>query len=46
MPEVKARFEALGSDIVGSQPDEFRKRLAAESARWAETIKAAGIKKE
>lgn len=46
MPEVKARFEALGSEIVGSQPDEFRKRLAAESARWAETIKATGIKKE
>ena len=43
MPEVKARFDALGSEIVGSQPDEFRKRLAAESARWAETIKAAGI---
>ena len=46
MPEVKARFDALGSEIVGSQPDEFRKRLAAESARWAKTIKAAGIKKE
>jgi len=46
MPEAKARFDALGSEIVGSQPDEFRKRLAAESARWAETIKAAGIKKE
>ena len=46
MPEVKARFDALGSESVGSQPDEFRKRLAAESARWAETIKAAGIKKE
>ena len=46
MPEVKARFDALGSEIVGSHPDEFRKRLAAESARWAETIKAAGIKKE
>lgn len=46
MPEVKARFDALGSEIVGSQPEEFRKRLAAESARWAETIKAAGIKKE
>lgn len=46
LPEVKARFDALGSEIVGSQPDEFRKRLAAESTRWAETIKAAGIKKE
>lgn len=46
LPEVKARFDALGSEIVGSQPEEFRKRLAAESARWAETIQAAGIKKE
>jgi tripartite-type tricarboxylate transporter receptor subunit TctC len=46
LPEVKARFDALGSEIVGSQPDEFRKRLAAESARWAETIQAAGIKRE
>jgi len=46
LPEVKARFEAAGSEIVGSQPEEFRKYLSTQSARWAETIKAAGIKKE
>jgi tripartite-type tricarboxylate transporter receptor subunit TctC len=46
LPEVKERFDALGSRIVASSPDEFRKFLAAERARWAETVKAAGIKKE
>ena len=45
-PEVKERFDALGTRIVASSPDEFRKFLAAERARWAETVKAAGIKKE
>lgn len=46
IPEVKARFESLGSRIVASTPDEFRKYLAAESAKWARTVKAAGIRKE
>jgi tripartite-type tricarboxylate transporter receptor subunit TctC len=46
LPEVKARFDALGSRTVASSPDEFRKFLAAERARWADTVKAAGIKKE
>lgn len=46
LPEVKARFDALGSRIVASSPDEFRQYLAAERSRWAATVKAAGIKKE
>lgn len=46
LPEVKARFDALGSRTVVSSPDEFRKFLAAERTRWADTVKAAGIKKE
>lgn len=46
LPEVKARFEALGSRIVASSPEDFRKFLAAERIRWADTVKAAGIKKE
>lgn len=46
IPEVKSRFEALGSRIVASTPEEFRKHLAAETARWATTVKAANIKKE
>jgi tripartite-type tricarboxylate transporter receptor subunit TctC len=46
LPEVKARFDSLGSRIVASSPDEFRKFLAVERTRWADTVKAAGIKKE
>lgn len=45
-PEIKARFDSLGSRIVASSPEDFRKYLTAESARWAATVKAAGIKKE
>lgn len=45
-PEVKAKFDSLGSRIVASSPEDFRKYLAAESGRWATTVKAAGIKKE
>lgn len=46
VPEVKAKFDNLGSRIVASSPEDFRKYLNAESGRWAATVKAAGIKKE
>ncbi len=46
MPEVKAKFDSLGSRIVASTPEEFRKYLAGETHRWAATVKGAGIKKE
>ena len=46
MPEIKAKFDSLGSRIVASSPEDFRKYLSAESGRWAATVKAAGIKKE
>jgi tripartite-type tricarboxylate transporter receptor subunit TctC len=45
-PEVKAKFDSLGSRIVASTPEEFRKVLASEAGRWEATVKAAGIKKE
>jgi tripartite-type tricarboxylate transporter receptor subunit TctC len=46
MPEIKAKFDSLGSRIIASSPEDFRKYLMAESGRWAATVKAAGIKKE
>ena len=46
MPDVRARIEALGPRIVGSTPEEFRTFLATERTRWANTVQAAGIKKE
>ncbi len=45
-PEIKTKFDSLGSRIVASSPEDFRKYLTAESGRWATTVKAAGIKKE
>ena len=45
-PEIKAKFDSLGSRIVASSPEDFRKYLSAETGRWAVTVKAAGIKKE
>lgn len=45
-PEIKTKFDSLGSRIVASSPEDFRKYLTAESIRWATTVKAAGIKKE
>ncbi len=46
MPEVKEKFDGLGSRIVASNPEEFRKFLKEESNRWAGTVRAAGINKE
>jgi tripartite-type tricarboxylate transporter receptor subunit TctC len=43
MPEVSAALEKLGTSAVGSTPDEFRKRLAVEIARWRKVIQERGI---
>lgn len=42
-PDVKERLARMGSDIVGSNPDEARKFVRAELEKWAKTVKAAGI---
>ena len=43
-PEIHQRFVANGGDPAPSTPDELRKYMIEESARWAKTIKAAGIR--
>jgi tripartite-type tricarboxylate transporter receptor subunit TctC len=42
-PDVKERLARMGSEIVGSSPDEARKFIRAELEKWAKTVKAAGI---
>jgi tripartite-type tricarboxylate transporter receptor subunit TctC len=42
-PDVKERLARMGSDIVGSSPDEARKFIRAELEKWSKTVKAAGI---
>ncbi len=45
-PETIERFAALGMDIIASPPEEFRKDIASEIARWAKVVREANIKAE
>ncbi|HET7730660.1 MAG TPA: tripartite tricarboxylate transporter substrate binding protein [Usitatibacter sp.] len=45
-PEMKARFEQLGIEAVGSTPAEAGKFLEDEVAKWAKVITTAGVKAE
>jgi tripartite-type tricarboxylate transporter receptor subunit TctC len=44
VPEIRARLSAEGAEAVGSTPEAFAARLKDEFAKWAKTIKAAGIR--
>jgi tripartite-type tricarboxylate transporter receptor subunit TctC len=41
--QFRARMEPLGFEIVTSTPEKMVEMLAADSARWAPVIKAAGV---
>jgi tripartite-type tricarboxylate transporter receptor subunit TctC len=43
-PEIRAQFEALGADPVGSSPDEFAAFVRGESERYAKVVKVSGAK--
>jgi tripartite-type tricarboxylate transporter receptor subunit TctC len=45
-PEIQRRFDELSAEAVGSNPEESARFIAAEVARWAAVIKAAGVKLE
>ncbi|MDM0109086.1 tripartite tricarboxylate transporter substrate binding protein [Variovorax sp. J22R24] len=42
--ETKAKLEAMGTFPAGSTPEEFDAFIAAETAKWAQVIKTAGVK--
>lgn len=42
-PAMKKRMQDLGAIAVSDKRDDFAKRLSADIARWAETIKATNI---
>jgi len=43
-PDVKARIEGLGFDIIASSPDAFAAQVKVEVEKWTKVVKAAGIK--
>jgi tripartite-type tricarboxylate transporter receptor subunit TctC len=45
-PDVQSRFAALGTDIVGSTPEEFTRVFHADLKRWAKFVKETGLKLE
>jgi tripartite-type tricarboxylate transporter receptor subunit TctC len=44
--EVRERFAAMGIDPVANTPEEFRRIMAADIAKWTAVAKAANIKAE
>jgi tripartite-type tricarboxylate transporter receptor subunit TctC len=45
-PDVRERFAAMGIDPVANMPEEFRRIMAADIAKWTAVAKAAKIKAE
>jgi tripartite-type tricarboxylate transporter receptor subunit TctC len=45
-PEMVARFEAIGLDIIASTPEEFGVHLKSESEKWARVIKERNMRVE
>lgn len=43
-PDIRERLAHLGSDIVGSTPEQFAALLREDLARWAKVIKTANVK--
>jgi tripartite-type tricarboxylate transporter receptor subunit TctC len=44
LPEVKSALQKVGADSALSTPDEFTAFARAERVKWAEVVKAAGVK--
>lgn len=42
-PDIRERLERDGSRVVSSSPDELRKTISTEIAKWTKLVKAAGI---
>jgi tripartite-type tricarboxylate transporter receptor subunit TctC len=43
-PDVKARLESMGLEVVGSSPGQFEKFVRSELVKWAKVIQANNIK--
>jgi tripartite-type tricarboxylate transporter receptor subunit TctC len=46
LPDVRARLEAEGADVIASTPEEFAATLRREMATWSRIVKDSGAKAE
>jgi tripartite-type tricarboxylate transporter receptor subunit TctC len=44
LPDVQARLDELGFQVVANSPDEFAQRIKTEMEKWAQVIRDAKIK--
>jgi tripartite-type tricarboxylate transporter receptor subunit TctC len=44
LPDVRERLTALGFEPIASTPQEFADRIKSEIGKWAEVVRAAGLK--
>jgi len=44
MPDVKARMDSIGLDVVGGTPAQLRQVLTQDIAKWKKVVQAADIK--
>ncbi|HSQ04157.1 MAG TPA: tripartite tricarboxylate transporter substrate-binding protein, partial [Burkholderiales bacterium] len=42
--EVRARVAALGGEVIGNTPSEFRVHIRDETAKWAHIIRSAKVR--
>src|SRR6266516_128286 len=42
-PTIKARFAELGGEVLALSPNEYGKRIAEETEKWAKVIKFSGV---
>ena len=45
-PDIRDRILADGSEVVVNTPEEFRKYMLADLAKWAKLVKESGAKLE
>jgi tripartite-type tricarboxylate transporter receptor subunit TctC len=46
LPDVKARLEGLGLDVISNTLEEFAAEIKEEIEKWGKVIRAANIKPE
>jgi tripartite-type tricarboxylate transporter receptor subunit TctC len=46
LPAVRDRLAALGAEPTGGTPEQFAETIRADTARWAQVVRAAGIRIE
>jgi len=44
MPEVKARFQSQGTEVVGNSPEQLAEYVRSEMLKWSKTAKEAGAR--